>query len=829
MHIVRSLLLPGALAALGCSAQPAYPLAVDPAEQGEARRWVAAKLEGQVEPRTTGPGLVVLANYKEVQRNGRDGQPLKIGGTQYRRGLYCHAPSRVLVQLPGPGKTFSAVVGIDNNGNYGGGTVIFKVNVNAQEPFSSPVMRRGEAGLPVNVALDGATEFALVVTDAGDNFNSDQASWADAKVTLNDGTQLWLGDLPLIPQSRPSYSTDAPFSFQFDGKPSTDLLKLWPVKRTTRALDPRQTQHTLSWDDPQTGLQVRCVAVAYQDFPTVEWTVYFKNNGTQPSPVLAGIQALDSLIERRGDTEFVLHHHKGTFVRADDFEPLTTVLEPQRELTFAPPGGRPLGQVFPYYNLAWSGEGRIIVVGWPGQWSAHFARDGGYGVRVVAGQERTHLRLQPGEEIRTPLMVMQFYQGDWMRGQNIWRRWMLAHNLPRRAGKLPEPMLPAVSGNQFPGLLCNETDEIRYIDRYREERIPITHWWMDAGWYINQGDWGSVGTWEIDTNRFPRGLRYISDYAHARGIKLLVWFEPERVTAGTWLANQHPDWVLGGKQGGLLNLGHPQAWDWLVNHFDKLLTDQGIDFYRQDFNMDPLAYWRRNDSPDRQGITEIKHVQGYLAFWDELVRRHPDMLIDSCASGGHRNDLETLRRSLPLLRSDYIFDSIGEQCHTLGLAPWMPFYGTGFIDFNPYIVRSLMGADTTLSCDARRKDLDWNQLRTLVAQWREIVPNYFGDFYPLTPYSLAKDAWVAWQFDLPEAGTGIVQAFRRDDCLFRSAELRLQGLDPAATYNVVDLDVNQPRQLTGKALLDQGLLVEIPAHPAAVVIRYKKLGSDLTK
>lgn len=820
MSIAR--FLPGALAAFCGCLQSVYALAIDPAEQAQARQWVAAKLEGKTEPQPRAPGLVVLANYKEAQRNGRDGQPLKIGDARYTRGLYCHAPSRILVKLPGPCKMFTAIVGIDNNGNYSGGTVVFKVSVNGRESFSTPVMRRGESGVPVRVELKGATEFMLVVTDAGDNFNSDQASWAEAKVALNDGSEVWLGDLPLIQQSRPVPNTELPFSFQFNGKSAGELLNQWPLTRTTRSLGTNRIEYILSWNQPGTGFQVRYVAVAFQDFPTIEWTLYFKNTGATDTPILANIQALDTVFERQGEAEFVLHHHKGTFVRADDFEPLTTVLEPQRELVFAPPGGRPLGHVFPYYNLAWAGEGCIVVVGWPGQWSARFTRDSGHGVRVVAGQETTHLRLQPGEEIRTPLIVLQFYQGDWIRGQNVWRRWMIAHNLPRRNGNLPAPMLPAVSGNQFPGLLCNETDELRYIDRYLEERIPITHWWMDAGWYINHGDWTSVGTWEIDTNRFPRGLRAISDHAHARGIKLLVWFEPERVTAGSWLAEQHADWVLGGKKGGLLNLGHPQAWGWLVNHYDKFITKQGIDFYRQDFNMDPLSYWRQNDTPERQGITENKHVQGYLAFWDELVRRHPDLMIDTCASGGHRNDLETLRRALPLLRSDYIFDPIGEQCHTLGLAPWMPFYGTGFIDFTAYIVRSLMGLDTTLSCDARRKDLDWDLLRKLVAQWREIVPNYFGDFYPLTPYSLAKDAYVAWQFNRPEAGEGIVQAFRRDQCIVRSVELCLQGLDNEAAYEVVDFDANQPRQFMGKALMDEGLLVEIPARPSAVVVRYKK-------
>ena len=60
--------------------------------------------------------------------------------------------------------------------------------------------------------------------------------------------------------------------------------------------------------------------------------------------------------------------------------------------------------------------------------------------------------------------------------------------------------------------------------------------------------------------------------------------------------------------------------------------------------IESLPFWRANDAPDRQGITEIRHVEGYLAFWDALRARHPGMLIDSCASGGRRDALETIRR-----------------------------------------------------------------------------------------------------------------------------------------------------------------------------------------
>ena len=272
---------------------------------------------------------------------------------------------------------------------------------------------------------------------------------------------------------------------------------------------------------------------------------------------------------------------------------------------------------------------------------------------------------------------------------------------------------------------------------------------MDAGWYPCDGQWPKTGTWEVDTKRFPGGLRPISDHARAKGVKTIVWFEPERVHSGTWLTENHPQWILGGKNGGLLNLGNPEARQWLTEHVDRLITEQGIDLYRQDFNMDPLSFWQKNDAEDRQGITENHHVTGYLAYWDELRRRHPDMLIDSCASGGRRNDLETMRRAVPLLRSDYIIEPVGNQCHTYGLSFWLPFQGTGTgsREISPYLLRSTLVPSFHGLFDVRRKDLDYDLIRRVLSQWKQYAPYYFGDYYPLTPYSLDQTAWMAWQFD----------------------------------------------------------------------------------
>ena len=808
-----------------------------PSEMEELRNWVNAKFE-EAAPAEPAGSLSVITHYDVVWRNCRVDRPLTLGTSEFRRGLFTHAHSDVRVTLPGPGKEFSALVGVDTNSQTRGGqgSVVFTVAVGErQDAFKSPVLREGIAAVPVAVDLGGANEFNLRVNDAGDGISCDQAIWVDAKVTLEDGRVIWLGDLPIVEgQDGAAYTTEPPFSFTYGDKTFADLLPGLVKESAITSLDDTRTQHELLYRDAKTGLEVRCVAVEYLDFPTVEWTLYFKNTGTKDTPILSEIQALDAQFNRLADDvyarfarpgEFTLHHHTGSICAPNDYEPHATALKAGENKQLTSAGGRGSNGEFPYFNIEWPGEGVIAVVGWPGQWRAAFTRDTGAGLRVVAGQELTHFTLHPGEEVRTPLVVLQFWKGDRVDAQNTWRRWMIAHNVPRPDGQLRPMHLAGCSSHFFGEMVtADEASQFQFIDRYVEERIPLDYWWMDAGWYINASGWPNTGTWEVDAKRFPRGLRAITNHAHAKGIESIVWFEPERVTPGTWLYEIHPDWLLGtdGEQ-KLLDLGNPEAWKWLVDHVDKLLTDEGIDLYRQDFNMDPLDYWRNNDAPDRQGITEIRHVTGYLAYWDELLRRRPGLRIDTCASGGRRNDLETLRRSVPLWRTDYIMEPIGTQGCTYGISSWIPFHGTGVKEADAYLFRSMMTPYPNCLWDARRTDLNYDELRRLTSQWKQVAPNYAGDFYPLTPYSLDRGDWIGWQFDRPETGEGMVQVFRREGSIYRSADIVLRGLDRSARYTVTDLDApDQPRVMTGGELIDQGISVEIGSRPGSALFTYAR-------
>jgi hypothetical protein len=158
---------------LGAQVALAVPVSLD--EALEARRFVVGAFEGVAAGTAMQPGLEVVANYDAIQKNNRFGKPLKLAGKAYSRGIFCHAPSKIVVRLGRPAKTFQAQVGLDSNEQTSGGrgSVVFEVVVGGKQAFRSAVLKEGMPPVPVSVDLGGATEFVLQVSDGGDGFSCD--------------------------------------------------------------------------------------------------------------------------------------------------------------------------------------------------------------------------------------------------------------------------------------------------------------------------------------------------------------------------------------------------------------------------------------------------------------------------------------------------------------------------------------------------------------------------------------------------------------------------------------------------------------------------------
>lgn len=631
-----------------------------------------------------------------------------------------------------------------------------------------------------------------------------------------------------------SHAAELPITFVLEGKTIRGIPQGWHPVSNRRRIDANITETVFEGMDAETGLSVRVECTEYRDYPVVEWVAWFTNKGQQPTPVISDILALDGTFTGASPA---LYHCNGDFCSAEGYTPQETSLPAGKTLSFAPNGGRPCDGAFPYYRVRFEGWGLSLAIGWPAQWAVSF---NGLvdGVRIRAGQAKTNLRLMPGETIRTPRMTVLAWSGDGSRAVNLWRRWYLAHILPRPDGQPMKPLLACAAtddGEEFTA--ATEVNQIRYIETFNQRGIHPDVWWIDAGWYpcynkSHERKWWITGNWKPDPERFPRGLNPVSDYASSRGADLLLWFEPERIQPEASFDPIRPEWLLRTKpdDNSLLNLGNPECRQWLTDHVCRLIRDNGIKIYRQDHNFAPLEHWRKNESEDRQGMNENLCVQGYLQFWDDLLARNPGLWIDSCASGGRRNDLETMRRSVPLHYTDY-----GYGDHPVKLAfhhtlyEWIPYFkectlswdisGNARFDhrIDSYSYHCGMAPMLFATLDIRRDDYDYALAVKMIAIWRRASDlMLYGDYYPHTPFHRSAEKWVAWQFDNPETGSGFVQGIRLPAASGETLTIHPQALRENASYRFGNAETGETRRIAGDELMRNGFTLALPPRSGAI-------------
>ena len=627
-----------------------------------------------------------------------------------------------------------------------------------------------------------------------------------------------------------------PFSWKMDETPSPQVIGNWDVTRSEDTLDARRTQKVIRLSDPDTGLVVTCEVTAYSDYPAVEWVLHIANRGDEDSPILSEVWPADVLLSQGDGTVPVLHYADGSQAAPTDFRPRELPLPPGTEQAFSPQGGRSSDGVMPYFNVARSDQsGIIFAIGWTGQWTATFSANTNGDMRVQAGMDGTHLRLHPGEEIRTPSILVMHYVGDRLHGQNLWRQLMLRHYSPTPSGK-PLELPVAASGATIGFNNVSESNQIQAIQNVKAKQLPVDTWWIDAGWSVSGFPEG-MGTWDPDSTRFPNGLGPVSEAAHMAGLRFLVWFEPERVMPGTWLRENRPEWLLTPSglpaplayqsDWRLLDLGNTGARAWAVDTFSAFIDTANIDVYRQDFNMHPLYYWRMDEPDDRQGMREIRYIEGLYTYLDTLLSRHPGLLIDNCASGGRRLDFEMMRRSVPLWRSDFCWDPLGAQCISYGLSFWLPIHGLGAVSVDPYDFRSGMGACATYAFDYYSKDAAfWPSLAERIREYEPIRQYFVGDYYPLTPYDATEENWIAWQYDRPDLGGGLIQAFRRAKCPETTLAAKPRGLEENVRYEVTNLDSGTVQEIAGAELMERGLAITLAEPRSSAILVYQRAESS---
>ena len=638
-----------------------------------------------------------------------------------------------------------------------------------------------------------------------------------------------------------------PFSFILDEQPSEEFLRSWHWSRTAPAsTDKDVVLRTFTYTDPRSGLEVVCDVKGYPEFRAVEWVLHFRNTSAENSGQLTRVKVADFDMVYPDAGALKIHYAEGNKISKADYAPRTAEFRTEQPLHIEPHGGRSSEEAFPFFNLESeaSRQGVMVAVGWTGTWFADLEKRDPSRLTLAAGMLNTDLYLYPGEQIRTPSVALMFWSGDRMNGHNRFRRLVLAHHSRKVDGS---PFYPLCSAfNYRDPQPCGEYScltadwAVAMVRRYSMFELTPDVFWLDAGWHTGAGDFrhgkswaNTTGNWTVDRERFPEGLKPVSDAVHETGAKFMVWFEPERVVKGTQWATEHKEWMLdtewpeGSEQSTwyLFDLGNDAACDWLCKYYGDLIEENGIDYYRQDFNMLPAGYWRDADEPGRSGIKEIRHIENLYKFWDYLLDRFPGLLIDNCASGGKRLDWESIGRSAPLWRSDYYHydDPDGYQCHTYGLNFFLPIHGTGILLPDQYSFRSSLSSALQCNWKVTEPGVSVLDMQQRIREYRDIREYYYEDYYPLsgTGDLTGSDVWLAYQMHRPSDDSGIVVAFRRQDAPDAEYTVRLGGLTPDASYTLLDCDTQAETVRSGRELT-KGLTLRLDNPKSSLLIKYRK-------
>ena len=633
-----------------------------------------------------------------------------------------------------------------------------------------------------------------------------------------------------------------PFSFIYDGQPSASFIKTWRYEAILNRTDnPDVVSYTFTYTQPTDGLRVRCEVKGYVSFGSIDWVLHVENNGRTDSKPLRALQAVDLGLRYGKSGQFVMNYVEGSQITKDDFQPRQLILPAGKPMVMSPEGGRSSqGKYTPFFCITSpQGGGVMLSIGWTGNWQASVCAQSGNEVSLKAGQKRFDLYLHPSEQIRTPRVNIMFWQGaDYLAGTNQFRRLVLAHNSRRIDGKVAQYPFSTGFNYHEPQPMqeyscLTQQYAIAMVNRNYRFDIRPDVFWLDAGWHQDAGDYqhgrnwaNTTGNWTVDSARFGGTLRPIANAIHRHGAKFMVWFEPERVVVGTQWAVEHNKWMLRKPQGGdwlLFNLADPKACEWLCQYYGKMIEDNGIDYYRQDCNIEPEPYWEAADEPNRAGITEIRYIEGLYRFWDYLLQRFPHLLIDNCASGGRRIDWETTGRSAPLWQSDYYhyYATEGLQTQNYGLNLFLPFHGTGVATNDAYAARSSYSSAMICHWKLTTKQTNLEVVHHSINEYLSVKPYYTADYYPLTGVDsiTAANRWLAYQLNRTSDGTGVILAFRRPESTDSTVTVRLRGLDNNLQYELKDADTGSKTVLSGRALAN-GLQLKLSQPRSSLLLRY---------
>ncbi len=625
-----------------------------------------------------------------------------------------------------------------------------------------------------------------------------------------------VGDIRVYPSAGGTYNLGPALAVTYpDGGINTELVyDSYMTERIADGVD----RTVIRLRDSKQPLRVELVYTAYRDEDVIECHSAIYNDGKGNVLLRAYYSSCMPILA----PSYTLSHINGTWAHEWFLE--TEKLTHGTKIIGSRDGIQTTQKTNPSFMLGLGGSGieektGDVIAGtlcWSGSYRISFEIDDSGRLYIVSGMnpEGAEYTLEKGQSLVTPDMVWTYScKGAGQASRNL-HDWARGYRLYDASVKAPT-LLNSWEGAYFSFNTKTLTDMIDDAAAMGLEMFVLDDGWFGRGEYARNGDDAGLGDWQLNEEKIPEGIGYLADYAHSKGLKFGIWIEPEMVNPRSELYNRHPEWVVAEKGREayqernqlVLDLSNPEVQDFVFGVFDSVMQMGAVDYVKWDCNRH--IYNPGSAYCKYQGNFWVDYTLGYYDVLRRIREKYPDVLIQTCSSGGGRAEYGALGWTNEFWTSDNT-DALTRAYMQYGAGMFFPAQLLGSHisatpnhqtnNITPLKFRCDIAASGRLGMEIQPKllsDEDKQYVRDYLATYKQIRDIVFdGDLYRIrSPYDggqyalvyVSKDRSRAifFAYTLTYQGPGVVSCFRLD------------GLDASARYKVTELNRRGPAVFWG--------------------------------
>ena len=436
--------------------------------------------------------------------------------------------------------------------------------------------------------------------------------------------------------------------------------------------------------------------------------------------------------------------------------------------------------------------------------------------------------LNQGETFQTPEVVMVYSDQGLNKMSQVYHR-LYRTRLMR--GYWRDKARPILLNNWEATYFDFNEEKILNIAKKAKE-VGVELFVLDDGWFgARNDDYRGLGDWYVNLEKLPDGISGLSRKIEALGLKFGLWVELEMVNKDSDLYRAHPDWIIGapgrfeshGRHQHVLDFSRKEVVDYIYEMISKVLRESSISYIKWDMNRYMSEPYSRGASAAHQGMVMHKYILGVYDLYTRLTTEFPEILFESCASGGARFDPAMLYFAPQTWTSDDT-DASERVKIQYGTSMVYPVVSMGshvsavpnhqLLRTTPLETRGNVAYFGTFGYELDLNLLSDEEIEmvkkqiTFMKQYRDLI-QVEGDFYRLlSPFAGNDAAWMVVSRDQTEAIAGFYQRLNKINASWLC--LRLQGLSEDSLYEVSRnvLGETKSYQAYGSELMYAGIPID---------------------